>query len=137
MRVQFLVDSSQRSFGAMFQKSLKEDLLVFLYPIPAPRTFHTFFCPPLRMIALGEQGEALFDQVIQPGRLVRLPACKIVLECDPKAEFSSYVESILSIAHGFKFPQSAAWEASSGVDALLFALFAQAMADLRLSLIHI
>lgn len=131
MRVQFLVDSSQRSFGAMFQQSLKEDLLVFLYPAPAPRTFHTFFCPPLRMVALGEQGEALFDQVIQPGRLVRLPACRIVLECDPKTEFKPYVESILSVAHGFKFPQSAAWEAGSGVDALLFALFAQAMADLR------
>lgn len=131
MRVQFLVDSAQRSHGAMFQKSLREDLLVFLYPAPALRTFHTFFCPPLRMIALGEQGEALFDEVIQPGRLVRLPACQIVLECEPKTEYQPYVESILSVAHGFKFPQSAAWEAGSGMDALLFALFAQAMADLR------
>ena len=131
MRVQFLVDSSQRSYGAMFQKSLKEDLLVFLYPTSTPHTFHTFFCPPLRMAALDDQGGALFNQVIQPNRFVKLPACKIVLECDPKTEFKPYVETILSVAHGFKFPQSGAWESGSGVDALLFAIFAQAMADLR------
>lgn len=131
MRVQFLVDASQRSYGAMFSRSLKEELLVFLYPASITHTFHTFFCPPLRMVALDEQGCVLFDQVIQPGKFIRLPACRIILECDPKAEFKPYVETILSVAHDFKFPQSAAWEAGSGVDALLFALFAQAMADLR------
>lgn len=131
MHVRFLVDSSERSYGAMFSRSLKEDLLVFLYPTITPHTFHTFFCPPLRMAALDEQGLTLFDQVVQPGRFVKLPACRIVVECDPKTEFQPYVESILSVAHGFKFPQSGAWEAGSGVDALLFALFAQAMADLR------
>lgn len=131
MRVQFLVDPSQRSLGAMFQKSIHEDLLVFLYPARATHLFHTFFCPPLRMVALEDQGDVLFDQVIQPGRFVRLPACKIVLECGPKTEFKPYVETILSVAHGFKFPQSGAWDAGSGVDALLFALFAQAMSDLR------
>ena len=131
MRVQFLIDSNQRSIGAMFARSLKEDLLVFLYPTAAPRLFHTFFCPPLRMVALDEDGHAQFDQVMQPGRFVHLPASQIILECSPKTEYQPYVESILSIAHGYRFPQSGAWEASSRIDSLLFALFAQAMADMR------
>ncbi len=131
MQVRFLVDSSQRAWGAMFSASIKEDLLVFLYPSSAPRTFHTWFCPPLRMVALDEAGQVLFDQVIQPGRFIHLPKCRMVLECDPKTEFKSYVETILSVCHNYKFPQSGAWEAGSGIDSLLFALFAQAMADLR------
>src|SRR5512140_3694025 len=61
MRLQFRVTSSQRSWGAMFSKDLKEDILVFVYPNDAPHTFHTFFCPPLRMIAVSDDGQILFD----------------------------------------------------------------------------
>jgi hypothetical protein len=131
MKIKFLAGSCQRAWGAMFSGSLEETLLVFLYPTAARRTFHTFCCPPLRMVALDENGAARFDQVIQPGQFVRLPACKIVLECEPRSDYRPHVESILTVAHECRFPQSGAWEAGSGLDALLFALFAQAMADLR------
>ncbi len=132
MRVQFLIDSSQRSQGAMFSNPLKEDLLVFVYPEPAPRLFHTFFCPVLRVIALAEDGKFLFDQVVQPNRFVRLPACKIVLETDPIVDVQPHLASILSVvARGFKFPQSGAWDAGVRVDSLVFALLAEAVSDMR------
>ena len=131
MNVHYLVTSSQRSQGAMFTKSLREDLLVFLYPQASSHTYHTFFCPPLRIIALDQDGQALFDQVIGPNRFVRLPKSKIILECAPDMEYRPYVELILTKANDCKFPQSGAWESGSRIDSLLFALFAQAMADLR------
>ncbi len=131
MRVHFLTDSAQRAYGAMFSRSLEENLLVFLYPFATSHTFHTLFCPRLRMIALGDEGQALFDQVISPNRLVRLPPSKVILECAPEAEYQPHVESILSVARGCQPPQSAAWDPNASVDSLLFALFAQAMSDLR------
>lgn len=131
MRIHFLVEAAQRASGAMFSRSLEEDLLVFLYPVPTPHTFHTFFCPVLRMIALNDEGQALFDQVIPPNRFVRLPASKVILECAPEAKYQPHLESILSVAHGCQARQSGAWDPNVGVDSLLFALFAQAMSDLR------
>ena len=140
MRVQFLVDSSQRSHGAMLSSSLKEDLLVFVYPEPAPRLFHTFLCPTLRIIALDDHGKFLFDQVVQPNHFVRLPACKLVLETDPVVNVQPHLESILSVvARGFDpstssgqgLPQSGAWDASVSMDSLVFALLAEAVSDMR------
>ena len=131
MGVKYLVSSSQRSQGAMFAKSLKEDLLVFLYPKATRHTFHTFFCPPLRMIALNQDGQPVFDQVVPPNRFVHLPKSKLILECAPDIDYQPYVKLILSSANDHRFPQSGAWEAGARIDSLLFALFAQAMADLR------
>lgn len=131
MRVQYLVDSTQRAQGAMFSPSLQETLLVFLYPTPARRTFHTFFCPTLRIVALNEAGQALFDQVVKPNRFVHLPETKIILECAPEVDYRPYLETVLAVAKDQSFPQGGAWEAGTGVDSLLFALFAQAMSDLR------
>jgi hypothetical protein len=133
MRVQFLIDSSQRSHGAMFSTSpLTQDLLVFVYPEAAPRLFHTFFCPTLRVIALDDNGKFLFDQIIQPNRFVRLPTCKVVLETDPIVDVQPYLESILSVvARGFDLPQRGAWDAGVPVDSLVFALLAEAVSDMR------
>jgi hypothetical protein len=132
MRVQFLIDSAQRSYGAMLSAPLTQDLLVFVYPEPAPRLFHTFFCPTLRVIALDDDGKFLFDQVIQPNRFVRLPACKVVLETDPIVDVQPYLESIVSVvAHGFDLPQRGAWDAGVPVDSLVFALLAEAVSDMR------
>ena len=57
MRVHFIVNSGQRALGAMFTRSLNDEILVFFYPKSARRTFHTFFCPPIKIIALDEEGE--------------------------------------------------------------------------------
>ena len=132
MRVQFLIDSTQRSHGAMFSQPLQQDLLVFVYPEPAARLFHTFFCPTVRIIALAEDGQFLFDEVIAPNHFVKLPACKVVLETDPIVDVQPYLESILSVvARGFELPQSGAWDAGVRVDSLVFALLAEAVSDMR------
>ena len=132
MQVRFLIDSNQRASGAMFMLPLKEQLLVFVYPTPAPRLFHTFFCPPLRIIALDEDGHFLFDQVAPANRFIRLPACRIVLETDPVVQVEPYLESILGVVkRGFDLPQMGALQAGVRVDSLVFALLAEAVADLR------
>lgn len=132
MQIRFLIDSNQRASGAMFLPPLKDELLVFVYPSPAPRLFHTFFCPPLRIIALDEDGRFLFNQVAPANRFVRLPACRIVLETDPVVKIEPYLESILGVVkRGFDLPQLGAWQAGVRVDSLVFALLAEAVADLR------
>lgn len=129
MRLHFLVSSAQRSLGAMFFRDLNEDILAFMYPTNAPRTFHTFFCPPLRIVAFSSQGCILFDEVISKGRLVKLPACTYVIETGPKVDYRPFVQTILSAAPDQ--PQIGALDASLRMDSLLFALLAEAVADIR------
>lgn len=86
MNVKKLTTPWQRSIGAMFRKRLGETVLLFAYPDLAPRLFHTFFCPPLRIMALDDAGEILFDHVKQSGQFVRLPASRLIIEADPDQE---------------------------------------------------
>ena len=79
----FLSRSRDRTLGAMFQRGLGRRILVFLYPRAERRLFHTFFCPPLRILALSGEGERLQDGLWPKNRLVRLPATRLVVECDP------------------------------------------------------
>ena len=129
MRLQFLVASWQRSWGAMFAKDLKEDILAFVYPNDAPRTFHTFFCPPLRMVAVSADGQILFDEVVSSWRFVKLPACRYVIETGPKNEYRAYMDTILSLSPNL--PQLGALEPGAQMDSLLFALLGEAVADIR------
>lgn len=129
MRLHFLVASWQRSWGAMFARNLSEDILAFVYPQDAPRTFHTFFCPPLRIVALSADGQVLFDQVIKPWKFVKLPACRYVIETGPKNDYRPYMDTILSLSP--TLPQLGAMDASTRMDGLLFALLAEAVADMR------
>ncbi|MFZ5904474.1 MAG: hypothetical protein ACOYZ8_13090 [Chloroflexota bacterium] len=129
MRLHFLVSSAERALGAMFMRDLNEDVLAFVYPTNAPRAFHTLFCPPLRIVALSSQGSILFDQVISKWRLVKLPDCQYVIETGPKVDYRPYVQTILSVAPDL--PQAGALEAGAQLDSLLFALLAEAVADIR------
>ena len=129
IRLHFLITSDQRAMGAMFFKDLNEDVMAFVYPTDAARSFHTFFCPLLRIIALSAEGETLFDQVIQPWKFVRLPACRYVIETGPKVDYRPFVNTIISISP--ELPQSGALDASIRMDSLLFALLAEAVADIR------
>ena len=129
MRLQFLVASWQRSWGAMFSKDLKEDILAFVYPNDAPRKFHTFFCPPLRMVAVSADGQILFDEVVSSWRFVKLPACRYVIETGPKNEYRAYMDTIISLSPNL--PQLGALEPGAQMDSLLFALLAEAVADIR------
>jgi hypothetical protein len=129
MRLHFLVASWQRSWGAMFSKNLHEDILAFVYPQDAPRTFHTFFCPPLRIVALSADGKILFDEVVSTWRFVKLPACRYVIETDPKNDYRSYMNTILSLSP--ELPQLGAIDSSMRFDSLLLALLSEAVADIR------
>ncbi len=129
MPVHYLVTSRQRAAGAMFSQDLKDDILVFVYPQALARTFHTFFCPPLRMIALDDSGQALYDEIIQPGKLVQLPACRLVVETAPNVDYRPFLDDILS--HPRNLPQLGAVEAGVNLNSLLFALLAEAVADIR------
>lgn len=129
MRLHFLVTSEQRAFGAMFLKDLNEDLLAFIYPTETERTFHTFFCPPMRIVGLNAQGQILFDEVISRWRFVTLPVCRYVIECGPKVEYHPFINTIVSSSP--ELPQVGAMDASLRMDGLLFALLAEAVADIR------
>jgi len=129
MRLHFLIASWQRSQGAMFFKDLHEDLLAFVYPNDSKRTFHTFFCPPMRIVALSAGGQVLFDQVISKWRFVMLPACRYVIETGPKVDYRPYVKTALSTSPDL--PQGGALDPSVQMDSLLFALLSEAVADIR------
>jgi hypothetical protein len=129
MRVHFIVTSEQRALGAMFTRNLNDEMLVFFYPESAPRTFHTFFCPPIKMIALDADGQVVFEEVVTKWRFVRLPTCKIVIETAPKVDTLPYMDTILS--YNPPFPQYGAVEPGVDLHALLFALLSDAVADIR------
>jgi hypothetical protein len=129
MRVHFIVNSGQRALGAMFTKSLNDEILVFFYPESASRTFHTFFCPPIKMIALDADGQVVFEEIVTKWRFVHLPACKFVIETAPKVNTQPYMDTILS--YNPPFPQCGAVEPGVDLHALLFALLSDAVADIR------
>lgn len=129
MQLHFLVTSEQRAMGAIFFDNMNENILAFVYPTDAARTFHTFFCSPLRIIALSADGEVLFDQIVPPWKFVKLPECRYVIETGPKVDYRPYVNTILSTSPDL--PQSGAMDASIRMDSLLFALLAEAVADIR------
>ena len=129
MRLHFLTDSVQRALGTMLMRDLKEDVLAFIYPTSAVRTYHTFFCPPLRIVAMNAKGEILFEEVISKWRFVKLPACQYVIETSPKVNYRPFIPTILKVAPDL--PQTGALDASLRMDSLLFALLAEAVSDIR------
>jgi len=129
MSIRFLTTSGQRAIGAMFMRDLSRNILAFIYPTSKARVFHTFFCPPLRIVALNTDGQVLFDEVIPKWRFVKLPACSTIIETGPEVDYRTHVNAILSTAPSL--PQLGAIDAGTRMDSLLFALLAEAVADLR------
>jgi hypothetical protein len=129
MQLHFLITSEQRASGAMFMESLNETVLAFIYPTDGARTFHTFFCPPMRIVALSAEGQVVFDEVIARWKWVRLPECRYVIETGPKVDYAPFVQTVLSIAGDL--PQLGAMDPSLRLDGLLFAVLAEAVADIR------
>jgi len=157
MNIRLLASSWGRSWGAMFQRRLTQPL-VFSYPLAAPRLFHTFFCPPLRIAAYrvgaalpeghrdgvsSSKGaahddglEKVFDRVVLPWRFVRIPKALFVVEVNPGDDLpEEAVKSLYAVPNRCETGQTPAagggWEASVSLNSLLFALFAQAVADMR------
>jgi hypothetical protein len=130
MNLHLLITPWQRALGAMFRAGLGDSELVFLYSYSAPRLFHTFFCPPLRLTALSEDGEIIFSRVIAPWRFVRLPPTRLVLETAPAASLPSRQErcALLSLPLN---AYSASWDETVPPDRLVAKMLEQAVADMR------
>src|SRR5574341_826117 len=130
MDLRLLTTPWQRALGAMFWARLGDTGLVFLYPFAAPRLFHTFFCPPLRLTALSEQGEIIFDEVAPPGRFVRPPSTRLVLETDPDAALPPLedLRALLWLPIGIP---PASWDEYISPDRLVDKILELAIADKR------
>jgi len=130
MDIQILCTTWQKAWGAMLRRSMGETVLVFAYPVAVPRLFHTFLCPPMRMIALDDQEKVSFERIIPPNRFVPLPATRIVIETSPDFDYALHLPEILRAIPEFS-PQAAGWDESTPVKDLLFALIARSVADMR------
>jgi len=130
MDLRLLTTSWRRSLGAMFRDRLGDTGLVFLYPFAAPRLFHTLFCPPLRLTALSEEGEVIFDQVTPPWRFVWLPPTRLILETDPAAAQPSLEELRVLLKLPTGIPQ-ASWDEGLSPGRLVDRVLEQAVADMR------
>ena len=129
MKIKLLTTSWQRSWGATLSNGLRDTVLVFVYPYACAHLFQTYLCPPLRILAINEQGSVSYDQVVSASRFVRLPASRIVLECDPAIPLPS-AEYFIHLA--LEQPADmAAWNENVSLDRLLLALLAHAVADMR------
>ena len=128
----------QRAIGAQFSRKLGEKILIFRYPFPATRLFHTLWCPPLRIVVLDndtESARVVFDQVIKPWRFVSLPAGMLVLEMDPGVEYAEDLKTIREISQGM--PRISDDQPVGGMDSvvsahlLVYQLFADSYAHIR------
>ncbi len=131
MRIKKLTTPWQRSLGAMFRRHLGDTIFLFAYPHPAPRLFHTYFCPPLRILALDDDGKTLCEQVVSPGQFVRLPACRLIVEADPDHELTPAFLCELTKNVPKVRAAIGAWDVNASIDRLLFALIKEAVADMR------
>jgi len=131
-QVRFLLTPQEHAQGAMGKSSLGNEILAFVYPIHVPRIYFTFFCHPLRIVAIDiKKHKAVFDKVIQPSQFVFLPPTCLVLEMDPGVDYQDVLESI------FAEIDQKARKVMAGVDShlcvhhLIFGLFADALAEIR------
>ena len=83
MRIRVLTTPWQKMLGAMSERKLGSLVLVFPYRKAGRRIFHTFACPPLRIIGLNDEGHVTFDRVVMPNSFVVIPDAKFVVEADP------------------------------------------------------
>jgi hypothetical protein len=118
--------------AAARRSSLADEVLVFVYPVRSRRVFSTFASPALRIVAIDDKKHvALFDQVVQPSRFIVLPASRLVLEMQPGVEYADLLPTILDRIAGKAARPTAEVEQEVSASPLIFALFADALADLR------
>jgi hypothetical protein len=128
----------KRKVGAQFKKNLNGEVLVFKYPHPAPRVFHTMWCPTLRIVVLDSDSmdaKVLFDKVVKPWRFILLPAGMLVLEMDPDTDYKGSIDGIKQVSR--EMPVISDHLPIGGTDScvsvthMIFAMFADALSDLR------
>lgn len=107
-------------------------ILAFIYPVAARRVSSTFFCPALRIVALDEKKQAaVFDEVVQPSQFIVLPVTRLVLQMDPGIDYLDQLPTIFEQMNGEIESGRGEIESEVSASGLVFALFADALADLR------
>ena len=125
-----------QALGVMFRTGLGEQVFVFPYPSKARRLYWTVFCPPLRIVALAKKdaqgAEIVFDQVVQPWRFVKLPKTDVVVEMAPDMQMDDALVREILAETGKQFHREVGGvDPNTGVQDLIFALLASAVADIR------
>lgn len=116
----------------MHRTSLGDEILAFAYPVAARRIYSTFFCPPLRIVAIDEEKRTVvFDEVVEPSRFVALPPTRLVLEMDPGVDYLEFLPDLLERISSPVESRRGEIESEVSASHLVFALFADALADLR------
>lgn len=133
MEIIYLTTSDQRSAGAMGKSLSGEKILVFVYPKMGRRLYHTFFCEPLRIVALDASGVVVHDRVYGTGRFVPLPACCVVLEMAPETDYTQHKDGIVSAIRAMRICSAHAGGVGShvSIDSLFFSLLAEAVLDVQ------
>jgi hypothetical protein len=135
-KIILLRSAFSQALGVMFRSRLGENIFVFIYPSKTRRLFQTFFCPPLRIVALGKENsfsaKIVFDNSVRPWRFVSLPPADLIVEMAPDMQMDEgLIAEILSAAGNHKHSSEGGVDANTGIKDLIFALFAASVADLR------
>lgn len=131
-KVVWITSPNENTNEALRHSPLEDQVLVFLYPVAARRVLSTFFCPVRRIVAIDDKKHtAVFDQIVQPSRFVVLPATKLVLEMDSDVDYLDVFPEIIAQINGQAEGGRGEIESEVSASALVFALFADALADLR------
>jgi hypothetical protein len=121
--------------GVRFRKVVEGDVFAFLFPYSLSRTFWTAFCPRTRIVALSAEGDIVFDEVIEPWRLVSLPFSQIILQMDPATDYRPALgEILLSVVGPLRdlvFLCSGEFSEDASLDRLIFEVIKAAVADVR------
>lgn len=130
--IHMLTTSWQQAWGAMFRHSLGNDVLIFAYTHPARRKFHTYFCPPLRVLAFDLHGRLIFDQAVRPSRFVSLPETHFVVEADPDQELDLKLLSSKAIeCHAPHAGDAGTWQRDASLSQLFIAMLSSSVEDLK------
>ena len=112
--------------------SLGDEILVFVYPVCARRVYSTFSTPAFRIVAIDDKKRtAVFDEVVPSSRFVVLPPARLVLQMDPGVDYIDILPNILKKVDGNAGRMVGEIEQEVSASPLIFALFADALADLR------
>ncbi len=131
-KVTLITSPNEESRGVTQRSALGDEILVFVYPVSARRVYSTFFSPARRIVALDwEKHSIICDKVVQASRFVVLPAARLVLEMDPGVDYVDALPEILAKISRKTGQVIGEVEQEVSASALIFALFADSLADLR------
>jgi hypothetical protein len=135
-KIVLLRSAFSQALGVMFRRRLGENIFVFPYPKKSRRLFQTFFCSPMRILALektdDQSAKIVFEKVVSPWHFIPLPPADLIVEMAPEMHVDKTLISDIVLKVGeYRHPATGGIDADTGIRDLIFALFAASVADLR------